>query len=107
MTSGASDDPPIPQSTKSVRALNFAASASKIGNRSRDVSSRSTQLSLTAASVAAAGPQVVASLAANRGWAAARVRYSESVRSTLLSDSPLKEIIYSTQFQFLSRSHLG
>ena len=66
ITSGASEDPPMPHRTKSVRSRNFAAVASSIGSRCREDSSKSTQFKRMAASCAAAAPQVVASFAAMR-----------------------------------------
>ena len=106
ITSGASEDPPIPQRINSVRSRNFAAIASSIGSKCREVSSKSTQFKRTAASAAADGPQVVASLTAIRTFVFASNSYLASSRSTLVRDGPLTWIISVRLLRFWQRSHL-
>ena len=59
ITSGAKEDPPIPHRMKCAcpNSRDQAESASKAGKRSRELSGKSTQSSLTAASAAACSPQ--------------------------------------------------
>ncbi len=68
ITSGASDEPPMPDRTTRSRPSDrkSACRASISASSGRDVSCRSTQPSRIEASCSASGPQIVASLAAIR-----------------------------------------
>ena len=68
ITSGASEDPPMPARTIVFMWRNFAVRASISGRRVREVSGRSTQFNRTAASAAASGPQVDGSFCAICLW---------------------------------------
>ena len=68
ITSGASDEPPIPQRITFVKSFERACAlrASSSGSKSREVAGRSIQFSLAIASFSALDPQSEASLLANR-----------------------------------------
>ena len=67
MTSGPSDEPPIPHKTTRECDANFLAISLIWGRSDSDDSGRSTQLRRTAASLDAFAPHVVASFFAMRG----------------------------------------
>ena len=85
MTSGASDEPPIPDSTIRSRPSDrrSACSASISASSGREVSCRSTQPSRIDASDSASGPQIVASFAAIRD-----AIFSATSLSTTSAQSP-------------------
>ena len=64
MTSGPSEEPPIPQRMMRESEENFLARASSWGSKAAEVVGKSTQFKRMAASAAAAAPQVFASFAA-------------------------------------------
>ena len=68
MTSGASDEPPIPHKMKCLwpSPRDQADSESSLGRSALELSGKSTQSNLMAASFEADSPQSVGSLAANR-----------------------------------------
>ena len=86
MTSGASDEPPMPASTIRSRPSDrrSASRASISASSGREVSCRSTQFSRIADSDSASGPQMVASLAAIR-----EAIFSVTSRSIVAAYSPL------------------
>ena len=74
MTSGPSEEPPIPHKTTRECDANLFAISSIWGSSCCDDSGRSTQLRRIAASAAAFEPHVLASLLAIRGCASRNLR---------------------------------
>src|SRR3954467_14643115 len=88
MTSGASDEPPMPQSTirSRPREVSSARSSASPETSSRELAGRSSQPSRIAASLSASGPHRVASFWISRGTTSSSSSWFRTVSGT---SSPL------------------